>query len=161
MLHLFSMNDDQSAQALTPEEIAAQAEAADKLGETLISLQALIERHSARLEELQNEMRELGEQQRNLVENDTQLSELSEAAEEVNNKVKARQTALKQSPEMVQLTLKRKELKEEVVEMQQTISNHLVRYYQMTGSQVIETSDGQEREFAISARLKGRARKSD
>jgi hypothetical protein len=50
--------------------------------------------------------------------------------------------------------MKMKEVQDEINEVKGTLNNHLVRYFQMTGSQVIEEPDGSEREFSLQARLK-------
>ena len=141
---------------LTEETINQQAAMAEQLGETLSALQSLITRHSERFDELRNEIKEIRDSLRNLFDNDADLQTLEAQAKTVTTDLKQKQQRIKESPEAVQLQMKIKELQDETKDIQDTLNNHLLRYYQITGSQVIEEADGTEREFSVQARLKGK-----
>jgi chromosome segregation ATPase len=135
-----------------PNEVAQ----AEEFGETLLATQNLIQRYSQQFDTIKKQMSELRESLNNLFENDTELQEKEAQAKTLVTDVKQQKQKVKESPEAVQLQLKIKELGEERNEIIEALNNHLLRYYQLTGSQVIEQPDGSEREFSVSARLKGK-----
>lgn len=139
-------------QGADPDQVAQ----AEEFGETLIATQNLIQRYSQQYDTLKREMAELRESLNNLFENDTELQEKEAQAKTLTTDLKQQRQKVKESPEAVQLQLKMKEKGEERKEIEEALNNHLLRYYQLTGSQVIEQPDGTEREFSISARLKGK-----
>lgn len=142
--------------ALSAGEMAAQTEQAEEFGEMLMSIQNIVERYGNQLDELNKKIHDLKESLANLFVNNEELQQAEEQQKTIQTDVKAKRQRIKESPEAVQFQMKMKEFQEEANEIKQTISNHLIRYYQMTGSQVIETSSGEEREFSVSARLKGK-----
>lgn len=139
---------------LSDVEIASEVGQAEQFGEELIAVQNLIKRYSDQFDEMNDKFKEIRDSLNNLFMNNEELNQLEEEAKVVTNKAKAKKQAVKESPEAIQLQMKAKEIKEEMNEIRQTLNNHLLRYYQMTGSQVIEEEDGTEREFSLQARLK-------
>ena len=135
------------------EDQVAQAEA---FGESLMAVQNIIQRYSGEYDEVNSRLKDLREMMKNMFDNDAELQELEEQAKTVTQDARNRKQRIKESPESVELQMKMKELKEEIGEIQETLNNHLLRYYQMTGSQVIEEPDGTEREFKVQARLKAK-----
>jgi DNA-binding transcriptional MerR regulator len=143
-------------EALSAGELESQAKQAEEFGEQLTAIQNIVERYGNQLDELNKKIRDLRESLSNLFENNEELQEAEAQQKALKTDVTAKKQRIKESPEAVQFQMKIKELAEEANEVKQTVSNHLIRYYQMTGSQVIETSSGEEREFSVSARLKGK-----
>jgi chromosome segregation ATPase len=139
----------------SPETLDQETHAAEEFGETLVAVQNMVLRYSHQLDELNEKMKHIRESLSNLMDNDNELQELEQKAKTLTTDVKQRKQRVKESPEAVQLQMKANEYKEEKSEIMQTLSNHLLRYFQMTGSRVIEDQDGTEREFSISARMKG------
>ena len=131
---------------------------AEECGETLSATQNLRERYSQQYDTIKKQMSELREQLNNIFENDTELQEKEAQAKTLTTGLKQHRQKIKESPESVQLQLKIKEFGEEKKEIEEALNNHLLRYYQITGSQVIEQPDGTEREFSVSARLKAKKR---
>lgn len=138
------------------EEVDDQVAQAEQFGETLMATQNIIQRYSAEYDQVNSKLKDLREMMKNMFDNDAELQELSEQAKTATQDAKMRKQRIKESPESVELQMKMKELKEEQSEIQETLNNHLLRYYQMTGSQVIEEPDGTEREFKVQARLKAK-----
>jgi chromosome segregation ATPase len=139
-------------QGADPEQVAE----AEEFGETLVATQNLIQRYSQQYDTLKHQMSELRESLNNLFENDEELQAKEAEAKTLTTDLKAKRQQVKEAPEAVQLQLKIKELGEERKEIEEALNNHLLRYYQLTGSQVIENPDGSEREFSVNARLKGK-----
>lgn len=138
------------------DETVDQVANAEAFGETLIATQNIIQRYSTEYDEVNAKLKDVREMMKNMFDNDAELQELEEQAKTVTQDARNRKQRVKESPESVELQMKMKELKEEQNEIQETLNNHLLRYYQMTGSQVIEEPDGTEREFKVQARLKAK-----
>lgn len=128
----------------------------EKFGEELMAVKNLVQRYAQQMDEIKNEIKVQRESMTNLMDNDEELSQLEEQAKTVTQDVKAKKNRLKESPEAVQLQMKVKELQEEVKEIQEALNNYLLRYYEMTGSKIIEDDEGRERSINISARLSGK-----
>lgn len=135
-----------------------EVEASDSVAETLISLQNLIERNADQLDVKQTALKELRQQLKNVFDNDAQLAEATTQAEEINRQAKERKQSIDNQPEVRQLKLKLADLKEEMKEIEETLNSHLVNLFQMTGSTSFDTSDGDQREFSLKARVKPKKR---
>jgi KaiC/GvpD/RAD55 family RecA-like ATPase len=105
------------------------------------------------MEKLSAEVKEHNDSLKNLMSNDQELSQLEEQAKAITTDLRAKQQRIKESPESVQIQVKVKELKEELSELKAALNNYLLRYYQMTGSTVIEDDTGDEREIVFQAKL--------
>lgn len=131
-------------------ELAADAE---QFGEELTSLRNLIQRYAEQADQVRAQTKEVRDSLKNMFDNDTELQELEDQAKQMTTNVKSKRQRIKESPEAVQLQMKVKEFKEELGEIEDTLKNYLLRYYQMTGSTVIEDDSGTEREIRINAKL--------
>lgn len=128
----------------------------DKLAETLQSLQNLIERHANEMAEISQEMKEKRESLKNVFDNDTQLAEAKAIVETQNDKLKERKSQLQTDPQVTSLKVQISELREQKKELEETLSNHLVNYHSLTNSTSFDTSDGDQWEFSIRAKIKAR-----
>ena len=151
---------DQDVQDIVDEAInqtpSDDQEVADsnKLAENLTALQNLIERNADELDRLHQKQKELRESLKNVFENDAQLTEAEDQVAEITRQLKERKQNLDNSPEVRQLKLKLGEIKEEVKEIEETLNNHLINLFQLTGSSSFDTSDGDQREFVVRAKVK-------
>ncbi|MCC6710779.1 MAG: hypothetical protein IT416_00275 [Candidatus Pacebacteria bacterium] len=158
------MSDDQikSAEQLAKEALAeadAEVESSNKVAETLGTLQNLIERHALNLEEIRKQIKETNESLRSVFENDTTLSTAQEEAQAVTSKVKERRSQLQSDPQVTSLKIKVGELKEQQKELEETLSNHLINYHTLTNSKSFDTSDGDQWDFSIRAKIRPRGKK--
>jgi chromosome segregation ATPase len=128
----------------------------NQVAATLNSLQGLIERHAEHLQTIAHEMKGKRESLKNVFENDSQLSEAQEVAKEQTVKVKERRSALGSDPQVTSLKVQIGELNQQKKEIEETLSNHLVSYYSMTNSTSFDTSDGDQWEFSIKAKVRAR-----
>ncbi len=173
------MNDD----ALTPDQAAAAAlgqtpnpvkssapqaktgddevDASNELAQTLSYLQGIIERNAEQLSRLSDELKEQRDSLRSVYENDAQLTTVEEEAQVASQKVKERKAQVKSSAQVMTLANKIAEINEQKKEIEETLSNHLLNYYQLTNSTSFDTSDGDQWEFNIKARVKPRKSKSE
>lgn len=160
----------QSGEDLAQQALAASAHSgsvedevaeSDKLAETLTTLQNLVERHAHSLEEVKEKLREHRTSLRDVFENDPALSEAAAELETHSVKVKERKSQLQSDPASMSLKVKISELREQQKELEETLSNHLVNYHALTHSNSFDTSDGDQWEFSIKARIKPRKKRDD
>ncbi len=146
------------------QDLAAQAldesQQSDQFAETLQSLEQVIERNANQLSELKEELKNQRQMLKNYFENDVQLAEVEEQATEFKNQVKERKAGLQLEPQVVDLQIKIKELREREKEIQETLSNHLVNHYRMTNSTSFDTSDGDQWEYKVQAKIKAKPKRS-
>lgn len=146
------------------QDLAAQAldesQQSDQFAETLQSLEKVIERNANQLNEMKDELKKRRQMLKNYFENNTQLAEAEEQAIEFKNQVKERKVGLQLEPQVVDLQVKIKELREREKEIQETLSNHLVNHYRMTNSTSFDTSDGDQWEYRIQAKIKAKPKRS-
>jgi len=168
-----SQNTQSSTDATTAEELAAQAlgttetvgadqaesdetAQSNQVAQTLTSLQNVIERNANELTRVADELKLKRESLKNVFENDTTLAVAEEQVQLLSNEVKAQRTKLQADPQVTSLKVQIGELNEQKKEIEETLSNHLVNYYQMTNSTSFDTSDGDQWEFNIRAKVKAR-----
>lgn len=146
----------QSTPALPADSEDAELAASNELAETLASLQGVIERNAEQLENIANEMKLKREEMKNVFENDATLTEAQNQAKESTSKVKERKAALQSDPQITALKVQVGELSQQKKEIEETLSNHLVNYYSLTNSKSFDTSDGDQWEFSLKAKVKAR-----
>ena len=140
-------------------EVDDETAASNQLADTLGHLQNVIERNADQLTQLSNDLKLKRESLKNVFENDSQLAEVTEEQQETARKVKERKAKIQVSPEATQLKTQIGELNEQKKEIEETLSNHLLNYYQLTQSTSFDTSDGDQWEFNIRAKVKGNKKK--
>lgn len=130
--------------------------ASDQIAESLTYLQQIIERNAQELGRIQEELKQKRESLKSVFDNDPQLAESEEQAQAVSMQVKERKSQLQNSPQATQLKNGIGELNEQKKEIEETLSNHLVNYYSLTNSTSFDTSDGDQWEFQIKAKVNPR-----
>ena len=152
------------SQSQNSQDLATQAldesQRSDEFAETLQSLEKVIERNANQLNELGEELKKRRQMLKNYFENDAQLAEAEEQAVDYKNQVKERKIGLQLEPQVVDLQVKIKELRERQKEIQETLSNHLVNHHRMTNSTSFDTSDGDQWEYQIQAKIKAKPKRS-
>lgn len=150
--------DDLALDALSQASENDEVEQSDKVAETVMSLQNVIERNADQLDKLKNDLKILREQLKDVFENDVELTDAEEQYKTLSNNVKARKTKLQADPTVTRLKVQIGELNESKKEIEEALSGHLVNYYQLTNSTSFDTSDGDQREFSIRASVKGKGK---
>ena len=145
----------QQSQTLSEEE---EIERSNQIAETLTSLQHLIERNAQHLEKVKNELKEKRQSLRNVFENDGELSAAEEEVAQISQKLKERKAKIQSTPQAVTFRNQISELNEQKKDLEAALSDHLVNYYQLTNSTSFDTSDGDQWDFQISAKVKARRR---
>ncbi len=161
------MNDDQQvaqssddlAQAALQSsgaELDAEALQSDQLADTITSLQNLIEKHARELTRIDGELKEKRESLKNVFDNDIQLTEAKEEVEKHTQAMKERRVQLQNDPQATSLKIDVAELNQQKKEIEETLSNHLVNYHSLTNSTSFDTSDGDQWDFSIRAKIKSK-----
>ncbi len=133
-----------------------EAMASDQLAETLMTLQSVIERNAHEARRIKDVLKEKRESLRSIFENDTQLSEAQAELEKHQHQLKARKVQLTTSPETVAVQTQLAELKEQLKEVEEALNSHLLNYFQLTNSTSFDTTDGDQWDFVVSAKLRSR-----
>jgi len=133
-----------------------EAEASDQLATTLNSLQNLIEKYANQLTDISGKMKEKRQMLKNVFENDTKLSEVKDQLDTFSTQVKERRSQLQNEPQVTKLKVEIGELNESKKEIEESLSNYLVNYHQLTNSTSFDTSDGDQWDFSIKAKIKAR-----
>lgn len=128
----------------------------NEVAETLSSLQNLIERYANELRRIGDELKEKRESLKNVFDNDAQLGEAEAKVEAISEEVKTRRSQLQTDPQVTSLKVQIGELNDQKKEIEETLSNHLVNYHQITNSTSFDTSDGDQWDFNIRAKIKTR-----
>lgn len=143
-----SNGDSQSA--------AAETAKSDEFAETMQSLESLIESKAKKLMLLKTEIKKKKEMMSSVFENDVQLNEAEQQKEEITQTWKERRTQLRATPEVQELKQEIGEMRDEQKDMEESLSNHLISYHQLTNSTSFDTSEGDQWEFQIKAKVKNR-----
>lgn len=142
-------------QALEKNE-ADEVAASDKIAETLNALQGVIERNAHELQNVEKTLREKREMLKNMLDNNTEISEAEAKAKALNDELKEKKAKVAADPTSVALKLEIAEISQNKKEIEEALSEHLVNYHQLTGSTSFDTSDGDQWEFNIKARVKAK-----
>ncbi len=118
------------------------------------SVKNLVARKTTQADNLKNDIKELNESLKNIQINDSQLSEAEEEVKKLKILVTKRKKELMESAEGRDIRLKLNEKKEELKDIEESLSNQLLNLYQITGVKEFETSEGEVREFVIRAKVK-------
>ena len=152
---VLSMNEDQ--QPTNQVEVAGETAPQDELP----ALQALIERQASRADQLRAQIKTIQDSLKSILENDPELVMAEETAKAQNDKTKSRKKTLTQSPEYRSHQAKASEIKDELKEIEEALNSFLISYFQKTGVKAVDTSDGSQREFRLSARLLPKNKKDE
>lgn len=154
---------DSAAKTRADEDLSEQDEIdqSDELATTLTALQNVIERHAQNLQKIQKDIKLRRDSLRSVFENDAQLAEAQQQVNEISTQLKTRKTQLESDPQATTLKVQIGELNEQKKELEEALSNHLVNYYQLTNSKSFDTSDGDQWDFEVHAKVKPRKSKQD
>jgi chromosome segregation ATPase len=139
------------------EELASS----DDLAETLASLQRVIERSAEELDSISQKLKEKRDSLKNVFDNDAPLAEAKEQVDLHTTQLKERRTKLQADPQVTTLKVQIGEINEQKKELEETLSNHLLNYYSLTNSTSFDTSDGDQWDFTVKAKVKGRKNKGE
>ena len=82
--------------------------------------------------------------------------EAKEEVEKHTEAMKERRVQLQNDPQSTSLKIDVAELNQQKKELEETLSNHLVNYHALTNSTSFDTSDGDQWDFSIRAKIKAK-----
>lgn len=155
-----SSSEDLALDALSQASQSADADnelaESNQLADTLNSLQNLIEKHARELTRIETELKEKRQSLKNVFDNDVQLTEAREEVEKHTQAMKERRVQLQNDPQSTSLKIDVADLNQQKKELEETLSNHLVNYHALTNSTSFDTSDGDQWDFSIKAKIKAK-----
>ena len=119
--------------------------------ETLQSLMSIISRNAEHLKSLKAEKKVIAEQEKDLLENDSNYQSAVSTAESYVQEIKEKRAVVRNSDVSLGLRIKKKEITQQEKEIKETLSNHLTNYYSLTNSRTFDLKDGGQIDFNIRA----------
>jgi small-conductance mechanosensitive channel len=153
---------EEGAQDALPEPetplISVEFDKGDSATESLTAIEGIIRRQASRIDELKEKLKTYSDQLRSILANDETLTNVEEEVKQATRKQKERKMTLGNSAESMQLKMHKKETQESIKDLEQSLSNHLLNLYNMTGIKEFDTDDGGKREYDVKAKLRGKKR---
>ena len=126
---------------------------ADNSVQVLLDLEQLIKTHVANIEKGKGELKKLKEMLTSALENDETYRLHNEEAKKSAKQKAATKYQIIQQQQNRELDEKIKSLSTEIKELDTALSDYLREYARMSGTNEIETSDGEVREIVYVAKL--------
>lgn len=118
----------------------------------LLNLESLVKSHAARIDKIGNEMREQSDTLNNILLNDPTYKEHADAAKEANKIKTATKAQVLRRPDVAHVDAKLKEMRQELKEKKEELSDYLREYQRMSGANEIEIDD-EIREIILNPKL--------
>lgn len=120
---------------------------------SLFAIENLIKTHISHIETVKIELQKQAEMFNDVLNNDPKFKEASEEGKAVNKKkAEAKQEILK-SPANASLNQKIKDMRQELKELKNALSNYLQQYQKIADTDQIESEDGEVRQIVYNAHL--------
>lgn len=120
---------------------------------SLFAIENLIKTHISHIDTVKLEMSKQVEMFNDVLNNDEGYKKASEEGKEVNKKkAEAKQNVLK-SPSNASLNQKIKDMRQEMKELKNALSNYLQQYQKIADTDQIESEDGEVRQIVYNAHL--------
>lgn len=140
------MDDQTPSESIdTPQEIDQST--------VFLSVENLIKSNLTNLDTLQAQYREQKEMVDSVLENDPTYKDHLEKANEANKVKSATRAQVMKRPDVIKIAEKMKSLKEEIKEINATLSDLLQEFQRVSGTNVIEREDGQILEIISTSKL--------
>ncbi len=155
--------DDLALEALasSTDDTAQEVKNSDQFAQTLQALEGVIEAKAKKLMDLKDKLKEKKEMVRNVFENDADYQEAIQAKDEASQVYKQRQSSLNDTTQVRELNEDVRMINEDIKDLEESLSNHLINYHQLTNSTSFDTSDGDQWEFQIKAKVKSKHAKAE
>ncbi len=137
-------------------ETKTETQQSDEFAQTLHALENVIESKARKLMRVKQNAKKKRRMIKDVFENDQQMQEVEEEREEIKAQLKQHKNDLEESIQIKQLREDLRETKQEQKEIEESLSNHLINYHQLTNSTSFDTSDGDQWEFKIKAKVRSK-----
>lgn len=117
--------------------------AASKDSLSMLQIESIIKRYLTDIQKLQERYKEKKSMFDDSFNNDANYKTLADKAKEATRLKTAAKQQLMKSPAIEQLAQEVKDMKEEMADLEQSVSDYLQEYQRVSGSNQLETDDGQ------------------
>lgn len=143
-------DETKTSEETNVEEDASAEESQDSTEETstnptalnLLDVESIIKRHLIDIEKLQGEIKDQRAMFEDSFNNDANYKALADKAKEATRQKNALKQQLLKTPAITELDNKIKSQKEELSDLQQAVSDYLLEYQRLSGSNQFETDNG-------------------
>lgn len=149
--------DDQKLDQEIEETEAPSAEA--NQATVLLSLEEMIKKYITRLDQLKVEVKKQREMYDDSFLNNPTFIENTEKAKVAAKDLLVTKKNISSQPAVVQISLKLKNMRDEMKEIEQSLSDYLQEFQRLTGANEIEGEDGKIRDIVNTAKLVVRSAK--
>lgn len=137
---------DLSNQVISPDEVIVDATGATS-SMNVIELTAIINRYAADIDKVKGSLKEKNAMFKDAFEGDAKYHEQDVKVKDLNKLKNAEKQRILKTPAMEALTAQVNDLKMEIKDMQDLLSGYLEQYQKVSGTNVIETEEGEIREI--------------
>ncbi|MDO8608991.1 MAG: hypothetical protein Q7R95_00425 [bacterium] len=140
---------DKSKKMAEPESITSvqEGEIVSEEKNSVLDITTLINDYSKTLDEMKNQLREQRQMIKDAFENDQQYHELSEKSKNLNKEKNAIKQRILKTPAAEAAVAKAKDIQTELKDMEDRLSGYLQEYQKITGTNLIEGTDGELRQI--------------
>lgn len=152
------LEENNEVQISSKEELAEEVEMATNTDsenkvERIMSLENMINGYMMDFEKLKKDLKEQSAMLKDSYENDPEYMSAVDKAKEINKMKAEIKEKLLQDPSVAALDAKVSDLKSEVKDVRQALSDYLQQYYRESGLTEITGSDGEVHELIATVRL--------
>lgn len=125
----------------------------DSQASVLLNLEQLIKNHISSIDRTSEELKKQKGILDDIFANDPTYKQHSEQAKEATKIKSATKAQIMKQPQVAELSEKVKNMRQDIKEMQEALSDYLKEYQRISGVNEIEGDDGEVREIVYTARL--------
>lgn len=157
-------DDSQSKPTIEGEvvdESTTQAVPNDGAGQIVANMESLIKNHQLKIDQSAEELKKQNDMLNDVLANEPELQKLTEEAKEANKRKNAVKQQILNRPEVADLARKVKQLRADIKNLKEALSDYLGEYARISGTNVVEGYDGELREIVYVAKLVRRSTKDE
>lgn len=157
MVYSINRMDDQSD--VLESDVVEENPKTDNQATVLLSLEEMIKKYITRLDALKVEVKKQREMYDDSFLNNPTYLENTEKAKNAAKDLQVTKKNIASQPAVIQISLKLKSMREEVKEIEISLSDYLQEYQRISGANEIEGEDGKIRDIINTAKLVVRSAK--
>ena len=140
-------------------EIVDEKSQSDNQATVLVSLEEMIKKYITRFDQLKIDAKKQREMYDDSFLSNPTFIENTEKAKTAAKDLLVTKKNIASQPSVIQISLKLKSMRDEIKEIEQSLSDYLQEYQRMTGANEIEGEDGKLRDIVNTAKLVVRSAK--
>lgn len=144
---------DDSNEPMEAEIVEESTEGSGNQATVLLSLEEMIKKYISRLDQLKIEVKKQKEMYDDSFLNNPTYIENTEKAKAAAKDLQVTKKNIASQPAVIQVSLKLKSMRDEVKEIEQSLSDYLQEFQRLSGANEIEGEDGKIRDIINTAKL--------